>query len=112
MALDALMADGRPAPFARFSELRRPDGDAIADMSLENYVEMRDAVIDPRHQLLRALELQLERRFPGHFIPRYAMVMFHAQIPYSGSARASSRASSRNLLTGALPPTLNWHARW
>lgn len=83
VALDALLADGRPAPFARLSALRRPDGDAIADMSLENYVEMRDAVIDPRHQQHRQLELELERRFPGHFIPRYAMVMFHAQIPYS-----------------------------
>jgi kynurenine 3-monooxygenase len=83
VALDALMADGRPEPFARLSALRRPDGDAIADMSLENYIEMRDGVLDPLHQQHRQLELQLERRFPGHFIPRYAMVMFHAGIPYS-----------------------------
>ena len=76
-----------PSPFARFSALRKPDGDAIADMSLENYVEMRDAVIDPLHQQHRQLELQLERRFPGHFIPRYAMVMFHAEIPYSVAQR-------------------------
>ena len=87
VALDALLADGEPAPFARFSALRKPDGDAIADMSLENYVEMRDAVIDPLHQQHRQLELQLERRFPGHFIPRYAMVMFHAEIPYSVAQR-------------------------
>jgi kynurenine 3-monooxygenase len=83
VALDELMADGRPEPFARLSEMRRPDGDAIADMSLENYIEMRDGVLDPLHQQHRQLELQLERRFPGHFIPRYAMVMFHAGIPYS-----------------------------
>jgi kynurenine 3-monooxygenase len=83
VALDALLADGRPEPFARFSAQRRPDGDAIADMSLENYVEMRDGVLDPRHQQHRQLELELERLHPGHFIPRYAMVMFHAQIPYS-----------------------------
>ena len=83
VALDGLLADGKPEPFARLSQLRRPDGDAIADMSLENYIEMRDGVLDPRHQQHRQLELRLERRFPGHFIPRYAMVMFHAQIPYS-----------------------------
>jgi kynurenine 3-monooxygenase len=83
VALDGLLADGAPASFARLSALRKPDGDAIADMSLENYVEMRDGVLDPRHQQHRQLELQLERRFPGHFIPRYAMVMFHAQIRYS-----------------------------
>jgi kynurenine 3-monooxygenase len=83
VALDALLADGKPEPFARFSALRRPDGDAIADMSLENYLEMRDGVLDPRHQQHRQLELSLERLYPGHFIPRYAMVMFHAQIPYS-----------------------------
>jgi kynurenine 3-monooxygenase len=81
--LDELMADGLDEPFARFSAQRRPDADAIAEMSLENYAEMRDVVLDARHQRQRRLELQLERRHPRLFIPRYAMVMFHDQIPYS-----------------------------
>lgn len=81
--LDALLADGNPEPFARFSATRRPDADAIAAMSLDNYAEMRAAVTDPRHHVQRRLELMLERRHPDRFIPRYAMVMFHDRIPYS-----------------------------
>jgi kynurenine 3-monooxygenase len=87
VVLDELMADGKPLPFERFSAQRVPDGNAIADISLENYVEMRDGVLDPRHQQHRRLELELERVFPGRFIPRYAMVMFHAEIPYSEALR-------------------------
>src|SRR5690606_9825934 len=67
--LDALLADGEPEPFRRFSQVRRPDADAIAEMSLDNYAEMRDAVADPRHRVQRRLELMLERRHPGRFIP-------------------------------------------
>ena len=121
VALDALLADGAPQPFARLSALRRPDGEAIADMSLENYIEMRDGVLDPRHQQHRQLELQLERRFPGHFIPRYAMVMFHAQIPYSvvrqrarvqqgileeliDSGATADSELARSLVSARLPP--------
>jgi kynurenine 3-monooxygenase len=81
--LDALLADGAGEPFARFSAARRADTDAIAAMSLENYAEMREDVLDARFQLQKALALQLERRHPGRFIPRYAMVMFHAEIPYA-----------------------------
>jgi kynurenine 3-monooxygenase len=81
--LDALLAAGHPDAFARYEGQRLPDCDAIAQMALENYGEMRDAVLDPRFQLQKQLSFELERRFPGHFIPRYAMVMFHAEIPYS-----------------------------
>lgn len=81
--LDEMLASDEPAPFARFAAQRLPDANAIAQMSLENYGEMRDDVTDPRHHLRRELELALERRHPGRFIPRYSMVMFHDEIPYS-----------------------------
>ncbi len=81
--LDQLLADGAPAPFARFSAGRRADAEAIATMSLENYAEMREEVLDPRFQRHRELSWELERRHPDRFIPRYSMVMFHAEIPYS-----------------------------
>jgi len=67
--------------FEAFEVDRRPNAQAIAQMALENYVEMRDAVADPAYQLRRRLELELARRLPGQFIPRYSMVMFH-RIPY------------------------------
>jgi kynurenine 3-monooxygenase len=68
--------------FAEFGALRKPNTDAIAAMALDNYLEMRERVADPKFQLQQALSLELERRFPQRFIPRYSMVMFHHEIPY------------------------------
>ena len=55
-------------------------------MALENYVEMRDAVRDPKFQLQKKLGFLLEERHPGMFVPRYSMVMFH-HLPYSEARR-------------------------
>jgi kynurenine 3-monooxygenase len=86
---DACVARGLPherlsweAVFAEFFVARKANTDAIAAMALENYLEMRESVADPAFQLRQALSLELERRFPRRFIPRYSMVMFHHEIPY------------------------------
>ena len=70
------------AVFAEFAANRKPDTDAIAEMSLDNYLEMRERVVDPKFQLQQQLALELERRHPRQFIPRYSMVTFHHDIPY------------------------------
>ena len=70
------------AVFAEFCAQRKPNTDAIAAMALENYMEMRESVAMPKFQLQQALSLELERRFPRRFIPRYSMVMFHHEVPY------------------------------
>jgi kynurenine 3-monooxygenase len=44
---------------------------------------MRDTVLDAGFLRRKNLALELERRFPDRFIPRYAMVMFHPEIAYS-----------------------------
>ena len=67
--------------FAGFAARRKPNTDAIAAMALENFLEMRDTVRDPKFALRRAVSFELEP-FPGRFIPRYSMVMFHHEIPY------------------------------
>ena len=59
-------------------------------MALDNYLEMRERVADPKFQLQQALALELERRFPHRFIPRYSMVMFHHEIPYRTAAQRGS----------------------
>ncbi len=74
------------AIFEEFEKRRRPDTDAIADMALENYVEMRSTVREPKFQLKKDLSFRLEERHPGRFIPRYSMVMFHT-IPYAEAKR-------------------------
>ncbi|MGH8278346.1 MAG: FAD-dependent oxidoreductase [Gammaproteobacteria bacterium] len=74
------------AIFTDFERQRRPDAEAIAAMALENYLEMRDAVRDPKFHLQKQLGFALEARYPGVFVPRYSMVMFH-DLPYSEARR-------------------------
>ncbi|MEM9564130.1 MAG: NAD(P)/FAD-dependent oxidoreductase [Actinomycetota bacterium] len=62
--------------FARFAMDRIPDAKAIAQMAIDNYVEMRAGVVDPQYLLKRELALELERRFPDKIAARYGMVMF------------------------------------
>ena len=57
--------------FADFEARRRLNTAAIADMALENYVEMRSTVREPKFQLKKELSFRLEERHPGRFIPRY-----------------------------------------
>jgi kynurenine 3-monooxygenase len=85
MAFDELLDqhDAWEPLFAAFDRVRRPNAEAIAQMALENYVEMRDTVRDPRFERFKALSVELERRFPDRFIPRYSMVMFHPEISYA-----------------------------
>jgi kynurenine 3-monooxygenase len=71
--------------FSTFEELRKADTDAIADLAIENFVEMRDRVADPRFLFRKRVELELEKKYPGRFVPKYAMVTFH-RTPYSVAA--------------------------
>ncbi len=67
--------------FARFEAARLQQAAAIADMALENYLEMRSSVADPGYRLRLELSRELERRHPRRFVPRYALVMFR-RLPY------------------------------
>ena len=75
-----------PKVFAEFETARKINTDAIADLAVENFVEMRDRVADPRFLLRKKVELALEARFPKVFVPKYAMVTFH-RVPYSVAMR-------------------------
>ncbi|MEO8307230.1 MAG: NAD(P)/FAD-dependent oxidoreductase [Pseudomonadota bacterium] len=81
--LDGLLAHSPDDAFEHFEAQRRGDCEAIATMALENYAEMRDTVRDPGFQQQKDLAIALERSYPDRFIPRYSMVMFHDEIPYS-----------------------------
>jgi kynurenine 3-monooxygenase len=82
--LDRLMDEhhGWAGLFEAFEHERRPNTDAIAQMALENYTEMRATVLDPEYQRRKTQAEELQKKDPN-FIPRYSMVMFHAEIPYS-----------------------------
>ncbi len=68
--------------FREFEKLRKINADAIAELSLTNYFEMRDHVADPKFALKKQVEFALEENYPEKFIPKYSMVAFH-RIPYS-----------------------------
>ena len=84
--------DDPAGAFARFEADRKPDADAIADMALENYIEMRSDVVDPNYQLRRALALELSRRYPDRITHRYGMVMF-TTLSYAEARRRAAEQS-------------------
>ena len=93
--------------FAAFEADRKPDADAIADMAIDNYVEMRADVVDPIYVLRRELALELERRFPDRFVPRYGMVMF-TTMPYAAvQDRARRQQEVLAALTDGLDPAVD-----
>lgn len=80
--------------FSKFQLRQLENANAMADMALENYVEMRDTVRDEKFKLRKALSFELERRLPDRFIPRYSMVMFHDDIPYAVAKRRGALQES------------------
>ena len=70
-----------------FQQLRKPDADAIAQLALDNFVEMRDLVGDADFLLRKKIEAKLHALYPDRWIPLYAMVTFHDTIRYSEALR-------------------------
>jgi kynurenine 3-monooxygenase len=93
VVLDQLLARETdiPAALASFERERRPNTTALAQMALENYIEMRDDVRTPEFAPRKALAGALERQFPGRFIPRYSMVTFHPEISYAEAQRRGAQ---------------------
>lgn len=77
--------------FTLFELDRKPDVDAIAEMALDNYIEMRSEVADPDYLIKRELALELERRFPDLMAARYGMVMFTTMPYHEVQQRASDQ---------------------
>jgi kynurenine 3-monooxygenase len=83
--------------FANYEAECKPNADAIAEMALDNYIEMRSGVTNPDYLAKRQLALDLEERHPEHLSPRYNMVMF-STMPY---AEARSRAETQSEIIDA-----------
>lgn len=66
----------------KFQESRKPDTDAIAQLALDNFVEMRDHVADPEFLLRKKIEATLHQLYPSRWIPLYSMVTFNSSIGY------------------------------
>lgn len=72
--------------FPEFDALRKPNGDAIADLALRNFIEMRDLVADPDFILKNKINNLIGEKFPEKWTTLYRMVTF-SDIPYSEALR-------------------------
>ncbi len=83
------------------------NGDAIADLAEDNFLEMRDKVADPVFQEKRKLELRLEQAFPEYY-SKYSMVTFRPDLSYY-TAMVRGRQQDAFLMdvckTGPIPET-------
>ncbi len=66
-----------------YQQDRKPNADAIAQMAIDNFVEMRDKVADPRFLLRKKIEAMMAKEFPHHFATQYTLVSFSPDVPYS-----------------------------
>jgi kynurenine 3-monooxygenase len=69
--------------FQEYQTLRKPDADAIADLAIMNFVEMRDKTADPKFLLQKKIEARFSQKYPEKWIPLYSMVTYSPQIRYS-----------------------------
>lgn len=62
--------------FEKFQKKRKLDTDAICQLAMENFIEMRDSVADPKFLLRKKIEAKLHALYPKEWIPLYTMVTF------------------------------------
>jgi kynurenine 3-monooxygenase len=67
----------------QYQALRKPDGDAIADLAINNFTEMREKTASPKFLLQKKIEAKLHEKYPDKWIPAYAQVTFSPHIRYS-----------------------------
>jgi kynurenine 3-monooxygenase len=65
-----------------FEKQRKSDADAIADLALQNFIEMRDLVADEAFLLRKKIEARISEKYPEKWIPQYSMVTFNDAISY------------------------------
>ena len=70
------------ACFDEYSKIRKPDGDGVQDLSMHNFIVMRDKTADPKFLLQKKIELHFSKKYPYKWLPLYSMVSF-SNIRYS-----------------------------
>ena len=77
--------------FPEYEQLRKPDGDAIADLAIANFVEMRDKTADPKFILQKKIEAKFSQHYPDKWIPLYSMVTYSPHIRYSTALKEGQK---------------------
>src|SRR3954453_3575413 len=89
VVLDECLAeipDNRGRAFAEYFRRRKANADALADLAVENFIEMRDKTASPVFRAKKKLDHLLEGILPGAYLPLYAMVSF-TRLPYAEAQR-------------------------
>jgi kynurenine 3-monooxygenase len=93
VVLDECLAEfpqDRQRVFAEYFSRRKENADALADLAVENFIEMRDKTASKVFRAKKKLDHLLEGLVPGIYLPLYAMVTF-SRIPYAEAARHARR---------------------
>lgn len=88
--LDQYGDDNWAEVLTRYAAKRKPNGDAIADLSMRNFVEMRDLVADPKFLLRKKIEGHLQAKHPDKWLPLYSQVKF-SDIEYKDAWKEGLR---------------------
>src|SRR5207302_6623261 len=78
--------DDREHAFAEYFARRKENADALADLAIGNFIEMRDKTASRAFRAKKKLDHLLEAALPGVYLPLYTMVTF-TRIPYAQAAR-------------------------
>ncbi len=82
--------DKRERAFVEYFSRRKENADALADLAVENFIEMRDKTASRVFRAKKKLDHLLEGLLPGIYLPLYTMVTF-TRIPYAAAARRARR---------------------
>src|SRR5438093_1048775 len=96
VVLDECLAefpDNRERAFAEYFARRKENADALADLAVENFIEMRDKTASRTFRAKKKLDHALEAALPGIYLPLYTMVTF-TRIPYAEAAQRARRQDS------------------
>jgi kynurenine 3-monooxygenase len=74
--------DDWEAIFKEYQEVRKPNADAIAELSYRNFMEMSSKTADPGFLLQKKIEKHFASKYPSQWIPAYSRVTF-SDRPYS-----------------------------
>jgi kynurenine 3-monooxygenase len=92
-----------------YQTLRKPDGDAIATLALNNFVEMRDKVADPVFLLQKKIEAHFNSKHPDKWTPAYSLVTFSPEVRYS---EALSRGLQQQAIMDEVMQTKDIESIW